>query len=106
MDTLFAVELREEAGMVTFILRGNIDVHAETEFRDIPDRATGAVNRFDFSEVGRINSMGIAHLLRCFKKIKETTGAEIALSGLSTVHTMLFKTTGVFLLASRDASRP
>jgi len=105
MDTVFAVERIEEAGVVTFILRGNIDVHAEAEFRGIPDRATGAVNRFDFSQVGRINSMGIAHLLRCFKKIKDTTQAEIVLSGLSTVHTMLFKTTGVFLLASHDLNR-
>ncbi|NMC73745.1 MAG: hypothetical protein GYA56_05205 [Geobacteraceae bacterium] len=106
MDTVFAVERIEEEGGVTFLLRGNIDVHAEAEFRSIPDRATAPVIRFDFSQVGRINSMGIAHLLRCFKKIKDTTRSEIILSGLSTVHSMLFKTTGVFLLASHDSNRP
>ena len=106
METFFTVERTEEAGTDTYILRGNIDVHSEAEFRDIPARVAGTKVRFDFSEVGRINSMGIAHLLRCFKRIKDMTRADIVLTGLSTVHTMLFKTTGVFLLATRDVNRP
>lgn len=106
METVFAVECAEEAEIETFILRGNIDIHAEAGLQGIPDRVTGERVRFDFSEVGRINSMGIAHLLRCFKRIREKSRAEIVLTGLSTVHSMLFKTTGVFLLASHDPGRP
>lgn len=106
METVFAVERTGEAGVDIFMLRGNIDVHTEAEFRKIPGLVSGSRVRFDFSEVGRINSMGIAHLLRCFKRIKDGTQAEIMLTGLSTVHTMLFRTTGVFLLAAHDANRP
>lgn len=102
METVFSVEFAQETEIVTFILRGNIDVHAEAALQGIPDCVTGEQVRFDFSEVGRINSMGIAHLLRCFKRIKEKSRTKIVLTGLSTVHSMLFKTTGIFLLASKD----
>jgi hypothetical protein len=43
--------------------------------------------------------MGIALLLRCFKRIKEEKRAEIKLVGLNQMNTMLFKMTGIFLLA-------
>ncbi len=85
-----------------FIFQGNIDIHAETCFKDIPALLEKSLVKLDFSQVGRINSMGIALLLRCFKKIREENKAEILLTGLNTIHTMLFKTTGVFLLASLD----
>ncbi len=83
-----------------FILRGNIDIHAEANLKEIPDLVGKTKVRFDFSQVGRVNSMGIALLLRCFKRIRDVRKAEIMLTGLNTIHTMLFKTTGVFLLAN------
>jgi hypothetical protein len=46
--------------------------------------------------------MGIAFLLRCFKKLRDDKGAEISLTGLNSMHTMLFKMTGVFLLANPE----
>ncbi len=87
-----------------FLLRGIIDIHAGQHLAALPEQVTRSMVRFDFSEVGRINSGGIAHLLRCFKKIREGGTAEITLTGLSTFHTMLFKTTGVFLLATPETA--
>ena len=46
--------------------------------------------------------MGIAFLLRCFKKLRDDKGTEISLIGLNSMHTMLFKMTGVFLLANPE----
>jgi len=85
-----------------FVFQGNIDIHAETCFKEIPVLIEKTIVKLDFSQVGRINSMGIALILRCFKKIRDDKKAEILLTGLNTIHTMLFKTTGVFLLASLD----
>lgn len=84
-----------------FAIEGTIDAQSEGLLREIPARVRSSVVVFDFSKAGRINSMGIALILRCFK---ETAGkAEIRLEGLSQMHTMLFKMTGVFLLAAPPA---
>ena len=81
-----------------FALEGTIDAHSEGFLMEIPGKVRTARVRFDFSRGGRINSMGIALLLRCFKEIRGK--AEIRLEGLSQMHSMLFKMTGVFLLAT------
>lgn len=83
-----------------FSMEGTIDVQSERLLKEIPLKVSQGLVRFDFSRAGRINSMGIALLLRCFKEIRETKKAEIRLEGLSQMHTMLFKMTGVFLLAT------
>lgn len=100
MGENFIVERISDDLCDRFILRGNIDIHAESELKAIPEQVGKMKVRFDFSQVGRVNSMGIALLLRCFKRIRDEKKAEIMLTGLNTIHTMLFKTTGVFLLAN------
>jgi len=81
-----------------FLLEGTIDAHCDKLLKEIPSRVRHTQVYFDFSKAGRINSMGIALLLRCFKEIGSR--AEIRLEGLSPMHNMLFKMTGVFLLAA------
>jgi len=81
-----------------FALEGTIDAQSETLLKELPSKVRHSLVRFDFSKAGRINSMGIALLLRCFKDIG--AGAEIRLEGLSSMHNMLFKMTGIFLLAA------
>ncbi|HBG08284.1 MAG: hypothetical protein A2075_11740 [Geobacteraceae bacterium GWC2_58_44] len=83
-----------------FALEGTIDAQSESYFRDLPAKVRFGLVRFDFARAGRINSMGIALLLRCFKDIRDKKKAEIRLEGLTPMHSMLFKMTGVFLLAS------
>ncbi len=84
-------------------LSGTIDYDAGTRLEELPDKVKRPKIRFDFSEVGRINSMGIAFLLRCFKKLRDDKGAEISLTGLNSMHTMLFKMTGIFFLATPES---
>ena len=89
-----------------FALEGTIDAQSEGVLKEIPGKVKSLVVRFDFSKAGRINSMGIALILRCFKEIGGK--AEIRLEGLNQMHSMLFKMTGVFLLATSvgsDAAR-
>jgi anti-anti-sigma regulatory factor len=62
--------------------------------------------RIDFAGVKRINSMGIALLLRSFKRIRDEKHAEIQLSNLNDVNTMLFRITGIFLLATPEENPP
>ncbi|HKZ15977.1 MAG TPA: STAS domain-containing protein [Geobacteraceae bacterium] len=98
----FNIELIEDNNFDLCVLRGNIDIHAEKYLQELPGKVKTGKIKLDFSEVGRINSMGIGLLLRCFKKIRDEKEAEVILSGLNTMHTMLFKTTGVFLIAKSD----
>ncbi len=83
-----------------FALNGNIDAQAETLLKELPARVRQPQVTIDFSSSGRINSMGIALLLRCFKAIREEKQADIELAGLTPMNTMLFKMTGIFLLAT------
>jgi anti-anti-sigma regulatory factor len=87
-------------GFDYFALEGNIDAQSEKYFKELPARVRCSQVRFNFGKTGRINSMGVALLLRCFKDIRETRKAEILLEGLTPMHAMLFKMTGVFLLAT------
>ena len=87
-----------------FALEGTIDAQSETFFKALPAQVRHPQVRFDFARAGRINSMGIALLLRCFKEIRQAKQAEIVLEGLSPMNTMLFKMTGVFLLATPVAA--
>jgi anti-anti-sigma regulatory factor len=88
-----------------FELAGTIDAQSESFFRELPGKVRRSQVRFDFSQTGRINSMGIALLLRCFKEIRQEKQAEILLLGLSPTNSMLFKMTGVFLLATPVAGQ-
>ena len=83
-----------------FALEGTIDAQSEAFFKELPSQVRHPQVRFDFTRSGRINSMGVALLLRCFKEIRQVKQAEILLEGLSPMNTMLFKMTGVFLLST------
>jgi anti-anti-sigma regulatory factor len=87
-----------------FELEGTIDAQSELFFKTLPAKVRHPQVRFDFTRAGRINSMGIALLLRCFKEIKQGKQAEILLEGLNPMNAMLFKMTGVFLLATSVAA--
>ena len=87
-----------------FSLDGIIDASSERFFTDLPARVNHKLVRFNFSRTGRINSMGVALLLRCFREIREKKQADIALEGLAPMHDMLFRMTGIFLLASSVAA--
>ena len=99
MATTTTIVVNKDTEWDAVLVHGNIDAQAEELIKGVAGQLSKAQVRFDFSQAGRINSMGIALLLRCFKNIKEIRQAEITVSGLNPMNTMLFKMTGVFLLA-------
>lgn len=83
-----------------FTVEGTVDFSSEQFFKEIPGKVRNSRVSFNFAKAGRINSMGVALILRCLKEIREKKQAEITLEGLAPMHSMLFKMTGVFLLAT------
>ena len=71
METAFSIVPRNVGSFDYFALHGNIDAQAEKLLKELPHKVQRPVVKFDFSKAGRINSMGIALLLRCLKSIKE-----------------------------------
>lgn len=102
MDQAFRYELQPSTAGHAVRLYGNIDVHAEPHFSRLLQQVSGREVRFDFSQVGRINSMGIAVLLRTLKLLKAEKQASVKICGLNQLNSMLFKMTGVFMLASEE----
>ena len=102
MDLAFKIEPTRFSSFDYFTFHGTIDAHAETQLKDLPLKVQRPLVKFDFSKTGRINSMGIALLLRCLKTIKDEKKAEILLIQPNPMNTMLFKMTGVLLLADLE----
>src|ERR671924_171054 len=98
MSTAFKIMSDNIDGFDRFIFQGNIDAQAEAHLKELPGKISQPLVKLDFSKTGRINSMGIALLLRCLKTIKEEKKADIRLLELNPMNTMLFRMTGVFLL--------
>lgn len=103
MENVFKMELKRGLDEEIVKLSGTIDYEAGNFLEELADKVVRPKIRFDFSRVGRINSMGIAYLLRCFKKLRDDKKTEISLTGLNSMHTMLFKMTGVFFLATPES---
>ena len=102
MTTAFSISSQTDGNADYIRLHGNIDAAAEMQIKRLPSVVRSRTVRFDFSNVGRINSMGIALLLRCLKNLREQQGAEIYLRELTPTNAVLFKMTGVFMLASHE----
>jgi ABC-type transporter Mla MlaB component len=100
MSTTFRIATQSTGTMDLFALQGNIDAQAETLLKELPQKVRQPRVSFDFARTGRINSMGIALLLRCFRHIKEEKKADISLLELNQTTTLLFKMTGIFMLAT------
>jgi len=99
MEQQFRIEIKKGSTSDTVHFHGNIDSQADTHFDDLVKSVSKRMVVFDFSSVGRINSMGIALLLRSIKSLKADKGTEISIRGESQTNAMLFKMTGVYLLA-------
>ncbi|HXE95766.1 MAG TPA: hypothetical protein VN642_05140 [Dongiaceae bacterium] len=102
MSSSFRVIARSTESADYIALLGNIDASAEQQLQKLPGMVDNQLVHFDFNQAGRINSMGIALLLRCFKQIREEKKAKIVLRELNPTNTLLFKMTGVFMLASHE----
>jgi anti-anti-sigma regulatory factor len=99
MEQQFKIEIKKGITSDTVHFHGNIDSHAESHFDDLIKNVSKRMVVFDFSSAGRINSMGIALLLRSIKSLKTEKDVEISIQGANQINTMLFKMTGIYLLA-------
>ena len=104
MEDTFKIDFKNGAVVDTVMIYGNIDAHVERHFDDLFQQISNNRVVMDFSATGRINSMGIAILLRSIKKIKSEKKCEICIQGLNKTNSMLFKMTGINVLASAVSS--
>ncbi len=107
MEKSFSYILAKEAGQEVAFLSGIIDNQAESSFSALQRHVSGSSLVLDFSEVGRINSMGIALILRCLKHLTRERNLQVQIRGVNQINGMLFKMSGIFLMArelkTRDA---
>jgi anti-anti-sigma factor len=99
MDLEFKYEMHKDGQGDNIRFYGNIDSHAERQFEELSQKITGKRVVMDFSNTIRINSMGIAILLRSIKSIKAEKKSEVAIMGENKTNAMLFKMTGIYMLA-------
>lgn len=102
MQNQFRYEIYPSTAGHAVRLYGIIDVNAEQHFKQLLGQVDGSDVRIDFSNVDRINSMGVALLLRALKMLKTEKKASVRISGLNQLNSMLLKMSGVFLLATEE----
>jgi len=100
MDLEFKYEMQRDSMGDYIRFYGNIDSHSEKHFEELLREISGKRVVMDFSDTGRINSMGIAILLRSIKRIKSEKMADVAFFGENKTNAMLFKMTGIYMLAT------
>jgi anti-anti-sigma regulatory factor len=100
MDPEFKFDIHKDSMGDNIRFYGIIDSHSEPHFEDLFRRITGKRVVMDFSNTTRINSMGIAYLLRSIKSIKTEKRAEISIIGENKTNALLFKMTGIYMLTT------
>jgi anti-anti-sigma regulatory factor len=101
-----AITFDNQQDLDIFQIIGIIDSRAQGLLDNLHCRVESLKVRIDFAGVKRVNSMGVALLLRSLKRIRDEKHAEIRLSNLNEVNTMLFRITGIFLLATPEDDPP
>ena len=86
--------LDSESKTLTLFLTGDIDVTAGEVFDALPEIAADHKVILDFEAVVRVNSMGLAQLMRCLENWK-TQGITTEAINLNRMVSMLFKMTGL-----------
>ncbi|WP_298273345.1 STAS domain-containing protein [Geobacter sp.] len=102
METDFRVEVVRDGIADVIYFCGTIDAKAEQIMNGLSGQVRGPDVRCDFSGTGRINSMGIAFLLRFLKSLRDRKNVRVSLCGLNQMNAMLFKMTGIYLLATPE----
>lgn len=100
MDPEFKFEIYKDSVGDNISFYGNIDSHTERHFEEIVQKITGKRVVMDFSNTVRINSMGIAFLLRSIKSIKTEKKSEVAIIGENKTNALLFRITGLYTLTT------
>jgi len=105
MEQPFSYLLVKEAGQEVAFLSGIIDSQAVPSFGELQKQVKGPALLLDFSDVGRVNSMGIALILRCLKHLTRERNLQVQIRGVNQINGMLFKMSGIFLMAKEVPPR-
>jgi anti-anti-sigma regulatory factor len=101
MDQEFKYEIHKDSVGDNIRFYGVIDSHSEHQFEELVHKITGRKVIMDFSNTGRINSMGIAMLLCTIRNIKAEKKAEVQVIGENKTNSLLFRITGIYTLTSQ-----
>ena len=101
MDMEFNFEVVKDSTVDTVRFCGIIDSHTELKFAELCDEISGSKVVMDFSKTVRINSMGIAILLRSIKSIMTEKKSEVAIIGENKTNSLLFEITGIYKLVAQ-----
>lgn len=93
-----------DAKPLAFRLDGNIDVHAADDLKHLYQLPPGAAH-LDFSGVQRVNSMGLALLLKLFEHC-DAQGVQIQVCHANRMTSMLFKMTNLERYLADAAAAP
>lgn len=86
--------------MSTYQFKGILSAESQDEFKQMIATAKADTSiRLDFSKVERINSMGIALLLKALKEIKQS-GKAVEITGANDMIKVSFKMMGINSWAS------
>lgn len=81
--------------MSTYQFKGVLSAESQDEFKQMVEAAkSGSSMRLDFSKVDRINSMGIALLLKALKELKQG-GKAVEITGANEMILVSFKMMGI-----------
>jgi anti-anti-sigma factor len=101
MDPEFKFEFYKDSRGDSISFYGNIDSHSEPHFEELVQKITGKRVVMDFTNTVRINSMGIAILLRSIKSIKSEKKSEVSIIGENKTNALLFRITGLYTLTEQ-----
>ncbi len=81
--------------MSTYQFKGILSAESQEDFRQMVETAkSGSSIRLDFYKVDRINSMGIALLLKALKELKQS-GKSVEIAGANEMIRVSFKMMGI-----------
>jgi anti-anti-sigma factor len=101
MNPEFNYEIHKDSMGENIFFYGNIDSYTEPHFEEIVRKISGRRVVMDFSNAVRINSMGIAILLRTIKHVKTEKKSEVIIVGENKTIALLFKITGLYALSGQ-----
>jgi anti-anti-sigma factor len=102
MENCFKIDLSKDHSGDTITFYGNIDSEAVLHFNELFHKISENRVVMDFSNVGKIDSMGMALLLRSISNIKMEKKAEVCIRGVNQINELMFKMTGIFQLAPQE----
>ena len=103
-STLSINFLPEDQGVNRVELAGSVDVDAAPVLSGLSGVKDGASLVLDFTRVQRVNSMGLAQLLKAFEELKSRK-VRVEVQNMNRMVSMLFKMTGMNRFLGGDAPR-